>query len=124
MAPLSILFGLLLSLLGVLLYASSDPDHRSPTALIPTAFGIALIVLGFLAFKENRRKHAMHAAALVGLVGLGIPAYRVIKAIIDGAEWSRATTGSAAMALLCGLFLIICVKSFIDARRRRKQVNV
>ena len=55
MAPLSILFGLLLSLLGVLLYQMSEPAHQSWTALIPTFFGVALIVLGFLAFKEKMR---------------------------------------------------------------------
>lgn len=121
MAPLSILFGLLLSLLGVLLYTMSE--SKSPTALIPAFFGIALIVLGFLAFKEKMRKHAMHAAALLGLFGLGFPAYRVIATVANQEDWKFSTTGSALMAGLCGLFLFMCVKSFIDARRRRKQAS-
>ena len=121
MAALSILFGLLLSLLGVLLYTMAE--SKSITALIPAFFGVALIVLGFLAFKENRRKHAMHGAALLGLIGLGFPAYRVVNGVMEGKDWTLATTGQTAMAALCGLFLFMCVKSFIDARRRRKQAG-
>jgi steroid 5-alpha reductase family enzyme len=120
-APLTLLFGLLLSALGVGLFAVSE--SKSPTALIPAVFGIALIMLGLAAsdFKEKARMHAMHAAALVGLIGLAIPSYMVVKTLTEAGDWTRATTGQMAMAALCGLFLALCVKSFFDARRRRKQ---
>jgi hypothetical protein len=36
----------------------------------------------------------------------------------------RAAGGSIAMAVLCGAFLALCVKSFIDARKARKQAEV
>lgn len=118
MSPLSILFGLLLCGLGVGLYAMAE--NISPTALIPAFFGIALIGLGIAAFKEKARKHAMHAAALLGLLGTAIPAYRVGKTFVEGGDWTPATTGQVAMSVLCAAFLVLCVKSFIDARRRRK----
>ena len=40
----------------------------TPTALIPSGVGLVLVVLGAVA--EGRlRKHAMHAAAAVGVLG-------------------------------------------------------
>ena len=41
----------------------------SVTALIPAFFGLPLVVLGFLARSESIRRHAMHAAAALALVG-------------------------------------------------------
>src|SRR5207253_7402475 len=71
----SILFGLLLVGLGVDGYADvvgliGPTEPHSPTALIPAYFGAALILCGLIALNENLLKHAMHAAAMVGLVGL------------------------------------------------------
>jgi hypothetical protein len=119
-APIAILFGVLLTALGGGLYAASE--SKSITALIPSFFGLALIVLGIIARLggEGARKHTMHVAALLGLVGLVFPAYRVIRALAGGAEVNLAIGGQIAMAVLCGVFLVLCVKSFIDARRARK----
>lgn len=119
MSPIAILFGALLSALGVGLYFASE--SRSITALIPAFFGIALIVLGLIARNEKARKHAMHFAALLGLVGMAMPAYRVIRAVASGAEMNLALWGQAGMAVLCGLFLVLCIRSFIAARRARKE---
>jgi hypothetical protein len=119
--PIAIFFGVLLTVLGIGLYALSD--SHSPTALIPSAFGVVLILLGFIARggSEKVRMHTMHAAALIGLVGLVFPAYRAIAALAGGAEMNLAIGGQIAMAVLCGGFLALCIKSFIDARRARKQ---
>ena len=118
MAPLAVSFGVLLSLLGGILYAMAEV--KSVTALIPSFIGIALILLGLLARKENMRMHAMHLAALIGLVGFAGGAFMGIR----GLTTDRPATvwgGSFAMAVLCGAFVALCVKSFIDARRARKQ---
>ncbi|MCI0639866.1 MAG: hypothetical protein L0Y72_25365 [Gemmataceae bacterium] len=114
------LFGVFLTLLGGALYHFSDP--KAITALFPAFFGIALFVLGIVAFNSNARKHAMHLAALLGLVGWGFPAYRVVKSMGgDDFEWNLAIWGQIGMSVLCGLFLIMCIRSFFAARRARKQ---
>jgi peptidoglycan/LPS O-acetylase OafA/YrhL len=124
-ARIAIFFGIVLAVLGIGLYAMSHPDKKSLTAFIPSAFGAALIVIGQVAQSGSAkvRMHSMHAAAVVGLIGLVIPAYRVIDKLSHGAEMDLAIGGSIAMAALCGIFLALCVKSFIDIRRARKQAQ-
>ncbi len=120
MAPFAILFGVLLTALGGGFYVYTD--MASITAAIPAFFGIALIVLGVIALNEKFRMHAMHGAALIGLVGFAMPAFMVIKALAGGATFEPIKHGEqTAMAVLSGIFLALCVKSFIDVRRARKQ---
>jgi uncharacterized protein involved in response to NO len=122
MAPIAILFGILLSLLGPILFFLSDPDKQSPTAFIPTGFGIALVVCGIVALKERFRMHAMHAAALLGLIGFAVPAYMVIAALARGHAFESVKHGGqATMAVLCLIFLVLCIKTFIAARIARKK---
>jgi hypothetical protein len=122
MAPLAIVFGALLTLLGPVLYFLSDPAKQSPTAFIPSGFGVALIILGVLARNDKFRMHAMHVAALLGLIGLGVPAFMVGRALVGGAAFEPVKHGGQlTMAVLCGIFVALCVKSFIDVRKARKQ---
>ncbi len=123
MARIATFFGILLVVLGIGLYAMSDPEHKSLTALIPSAFGLVLVLLGQVAAagSDRARMHTMHAAALVGLIGLAFPAYRAIAALARGAELNLAIGGQLAMAALCGIFLALCIKSFIDARIARRR---
>jgi drug/metabolite transporter (DMT)-like permease len=122
MAPVAIAFGVLLGLLGPILFFLSDPEKQSPTAFIPSGFGIALIVLGVIARNEKIRMHAMHGAALVGLLGFVLPLGRVIYASTKPEfQFGLAAGGSIGMSVLCLIFLGLCVKSFIDARIARKQ---
>src|ERR1700692_915747 len=120
MSHLAIGFGVLLGLLGPVLYELSEPP-QSLTAYIPSAFGIVLIVLGIIARNEKYRMHAMHGAALVGLLGVVMPLGRVIAvATKPDFKFGLAAGGSVAMAVVCAVFLGLCVKSFIDARKARK----
>ncbi len=64
--------GVILVALGLFGYFGSASDSPSPTALIPAGFGAVLIVLGIVAHKPGVRKHAMHAAAAVGLAAAGV----------------------------------------------------
>jgi uncharacterized membrane protein len=117
-AHITITFGVLLSILGGVLFALAE--DKSPTALFPAFFGIALIILGFVARNEKARKHAMHFAAMLGLIGL---VGGLVKGITALMAEKRATIwgGSFAMAALCGAFLVLCIQSFIAARRARQQ---
>lgn len=123
MPSTSIISGILLILIGALGYGFGLIDgHGSPTALIPAAFGALLLILGLLAkSKENLRKHLMHVAVIVGLLGFLIPAYRLLSRISD-ITVSLAVLSQAAMAIVCLFFVILCVQSFVNARRSREAV--
>ena len=73
--------------------------------------------------REDRRKHAMHAAAVVGLLGFLGP-LRVLPqmlALLGGARVAHraAVLDQLAMMVLCGVFLALCIRSFVAARRAR-----
>lgn len=123
MSSVSIVFGVLLSALGGFLYSEATPNAegvKSLTALIPAAFGVVLIVCGIIARNDKARKHAMHLAAMVGLIGCVMPLVRVLPKVFGSDPLSFADKGQLAMAGLCGVFVALCVKSFIDARKARK----
>jgi len=123
MPTTSITSGVLLILVGIAGYAFSLIDgNKSWTALIPAAFGVLLVALGAAArSNEGLRKHLMHAAVLIGLVGFLIPAWRLVSRFND-LTVSLAVLSQAAMALICLFFGILCVQSFITARRNRENV--
>jgi hypothetical protein len=118
MPSTSIACGALLILIGIIGYVYGlTGNTASITALIPAFFGIVLVILGFLAQKkENLRKHLMHAAVLVALIGF-------IAIIGDFARTSFKFAATAPviskllMGLICLLFVILSVNSFISARR-------
>ena len=100
------------------------PHQESWTALIPALFGAVLLVLGAVGLRENARKHAMHAAAGVGVVGFIGAAARLIPAALSGEiKLPLAFAMQVAMAVVCGAFVGLCIKSFVDARRRRQQAG-
>jgi len=122
MAPIAIAFGAMLVALGGGLFGLSP--NSSPTALIPAGFGILLIICGWIARNEKARKHAMHVAAALCLVGCIMPLVMVIKNWALNGEFNpRSGGGQLAMSALCGVFLALCVKSFIDVRKARKQAE-
>ncbi len=121
MPSTSILSGVLLMLVGVAGFGFSIVDGtNAPTALIPAAFGLLLVILGFVAkSKENLRMHLMHAAVFVGLLGFLIPAGRLLLHLGD-IKVSLAVLSQIAMSVICLVFVILCVRSFIDARRSKQ----
>lgn len=120
MPSAAITSGVLLILIGIIGYVFSIVDgNTSITALIPAAFGLLLLIFGAVArSKENLRMHIMHAAVLVALIGFLIPAYRILSHLSD-IKVSLAVLSQAAMSVICLGFVILSVKSFIDARRNR-----
>jgi O-antigen/teichoic acid export membrane protein len=117
MALTTIVFGLLLVLLGLAGYFGTGTS--SVTALIPAFFGLMLLMLGFVARAEHARKHAMHAASAVGLIGF-LAAVGGLAMTPPGVRPAMAVYSQIAMALLTGIFTALCVRSFIAARRARK----
>jgi len=121
MPTLAVVLAMFLIVLGGGGYAGSR--MASPTALIPAGFGLVFLLLGWVAIYDAARKHAMHAAALLALVGTAATARGLMKlpTLLWGGEVARplAVVSQSAMCLACGLFLIAAIKSFVDARRRR-----
>ncbi len=120
MPTTSIAFGVLLILIGVIGYVYSVMNDRaSLTALIPAIFGIVLAILGLAAnAKESLRKHLMHAAIIVALIGFIATAGRLLMQTRE-LTVSAAVVSQAATAVVCLIFVILAVKSFADARRNR-----
>ena len=97
------------------LYGISE-GHASLTALIPAAFGLALILLGVIGkANESLRKPMMHVAVLIALVGCVIPAVRVLR--MSEITLNAAVVAQLAMSLVCVTFVVLSVRSFIYARR-------
>jgi hypothetical protein len=115
LANTTIGFGIVLIVLGVGGYFGTD--RVSPTALIPAAFGLLLVIFGALARDEKRRKMAMHIAVTVGLLAfLGDVITMLSRGMI---EKPAALISQSIMAILMAVYVGMCVKSFIDARRKR-----
>ncbi|MGB5038017.1 MAG: hypothetical protein WBQ66_15515 [Blastocatellia bacterium] len=113
--------GVLLTLIGVVGYVMSG--MASWTALIPAFLGVPMALLGAVALKESLLKHAMHGAAVVGLLGLlgtASGAFKFVK-MLGGAEVARpdAVKVQALVAVICAVFIGLCVNSFIQARKAR-----
>lgn len=128
MAWPTIICGALLVMLGVIGYANATPNAEtgtvSPTALIPAGIGGVLILCGLLAFNDKIRKHVMHAAAMVGLLGFVGGLSRIAVKMLNGESVDFSAPGprnGLLTSLVCVVFVGLCVKSFIDARRARER---
>ncbi len=117
-------FGALLAIVGVVGFVLTGSAH--PTALIPCWFGLALVVCGVLASTPDAKKRMiwMHVAVTLGLLGWVFPLIRVIGAARQGVPLAPSTEHAAmleqeAMILICLVFTVLCVRSFIAARRER-----
>ena len=121
MPATAILFGVLLILLGIIGYVIAVTNNNaSVTALIPAFFGAVLAALGALShFKENWRKHLMHVAVVVALLGFIATAGRLISRLGELTA-SPAVISQAVMAIICLLFVVLAIRSFAAARRSRE----
>lgn len=112
--------GLALILIGVVGFMNTG----AKTALIPAVMGLVIGLAGVIALvKEDLRKHAMHVAVLIGLVGFLMTAKALIKlpVLLSGGTVQRpaAVIAQSVTAILLGIFVGLCVQSFVNARRQR-----
>lgn len=123
MARLTILFGVLLIVLGIVCFIYTGSAH--PTSLIPAGLGVLFGVFGMLANSPDPKKRMiwMHISvtiallAFLGTIPADIDAWRLSK----GVEFPHpvAVVEKAAMSLLCLVYVLFCIRSFINARRER-----
>jgi hypothetical protein len=122
MPALTMAFALVLIGLGVGVYFLTG--RQSWTALIPAIAGVLLFVCGYLAQNTQRRKHAMHAAVLVAILGFAGAMPGVIKFVKwqTGGETPARPTAVKTQTAMAGVllpYIVLCVRSFVDARRSR-----
>lgn len=126
MPVITIVAGVILELVGFGGWVMTGQE--SWTALIPAIFGTLLILLGVFSLSQpGLRKHLMHGAAVLGLLGfLGtVKGLFSLPALIAGGEAARpaAVVSQSITAVVCFLFLAFCINSFIRARRAAASAN-
>lgn len=123
---LAILIGAILVAIGLQGYYDFGDylgvEKMQPTALIPAAVGGLLVLLGLIGMTgSGARKHSMHLAAMVGLLGMAGALYRPVLGMVNKTfDFNNVPTRlQLAMAGLCLAFVLMCIQSFINARRVR-----
>ena len=112
------IFGIVLILLGIASYSLTG--RTSVTALIPAFFGVVLLLCAIVArANEGARKHAMHAAVAVGLIGALAALGRGVPAALGGDASRPAVLSQLVMGVLLLIYVWLGVQSFIAARRAR-----
>jgi hypothetical protein len=109
--------GFLLVLLGVVGYVGTGA--ASITALIPAMVGALFLILAMAARSASARRHVMHAAVAIALLLVLGVVPRIIGAINAGEMQRPAVLAQIAMATILAVYVLLGVKSFIDARRAR-----
>ena len=123
MAKVTLVFAALFIVLGLIGFIGTGSVHY--TALIPAALGLLLGVFGALSFSPDagRRKLFMHINVTLGLLGFLGTFMGLIQwfQMLAGATLKNppATESKAVMALLCLVYVALCVRSFIAARKAR-----
>ena len=125
MAKVSLIFAVLLIALGLIGYLGTGSQHA--TALIPAWFGLALALFGTLSISSNeaRRKLFAHINVTIGLLGFLGGAAETVRGYLGARSRGLvpdqiALTSKLIMTGLLLLYVILCVRSFIAARRARQ----
>ena len=115
---LAMLLGSILILWGFFSYIASDSG--SITALIPSFFGVSLLILGFLSIRnESNKHHYMHASMIVALISV-LGGFRIFQ--IEDA--SNLTLASHLILLVVGIiFMVGGILSFRHARKLRESLG-
>ena len=123
MAKLTIVFGILLVLIAVAGFVATGSSH--PTALIPGLIGLFFVLFGALANTTDSKKRMlwMHISVTValltflGLIKSDINVYQLAHGV--SFPHPIAIEEKAATSLLSLIYVLLCVRSFINARRQR-----
>ncbi len=125
MAKVTLIFAGLLIALGLVGYVGTGSQH--PTALIPAGFGVLLGIFGGLAISpsEARRKLFMHVNVTIGIIAFLGGAAEGVRGYVHASSAGLqpdmvALASKLTMAGLMLIYVILCVRSFIAARRSGK----
>jgi hypothetical protein len=125
MPQLTLTIGVLLTILGIggyLLGFQTGGEDASITALIPAFAGVPIAICGVIAMQSTAaRKHAMHAAVAIALLGVLATLMPLFSRILNpevSTSWLTKTSVIGMLAL-CLVLVIAGVRSFVAARRAR-----
>lgn len=116
MPRITVGLGGILILLGVLAYIATS--FASWTALIPAILGAVLVVSGLIGYKNA--KIGIHLAllfAVLGVVGTSMNVMELGELFAGEAERPAAVVVSSITFVLLIVYIIVGVRSFIQARR-------
>lgn len=111
---------IILGVVGFFGWEAIGADKQSVTALIPAFVGILMGLGGVIALKNNMA--GMHVAVLISALGTLAGLGRLVPGSIKGSlDWSGpAPKLIAAMTVICLVFTVLAVRSFIAARKARE----
>ena len=125
MAKVTLVFAVLLIALGLAGHFAIPSAHSMER--VCAAFGLALGIFGFLAISpsESRRKLFMHVNSAIGIIGLLVGAVSALQTYGDARSRGidpdmKAIAFRLAMAFLMLVYVNLCVRSFLNARRSRE----
>jgi len=123
LAKLTIWFGVLIVLVSLGFWIGMG--RTVTAALHPAGIGVLLIVCGALANTENLKKRMlwMHIAVTLGLIGFLTTGIRAAIEMAKGTAMSMNPMGfeeRVVIALISLIYVVLCVRSFISARRARR----
>ncbi len=115
MRKITFVFAAVFIVLGIGLYFGTG--RESITALIPAFIGVAMAICAALARTERSTMHAMHVSTLLALAGVG-GGFGGLLGLFRGST-SAPTIGRAVLTVLCAIYIVLAVRSFIQARKAR-----
>ena len=108
-------YGLFLLSWGLI--ATYLSEAQSLTSFLPSLLGLALLVSGEMAKIPEKKKLWMHVAVTFGLIG-ALGGTRFFMVMADGLNYASS---SMLMLFLTGTaYTVLCVRSFIAARKARE----
>ena len=122
MAKVTLVFAAFLIALGLAGFVGTGSEHY--TALIPTWIGLILGICGLLALNPARRALFMHINVTVALLGFLGTLSEIIRGTLRSHSTGVAPKAAAieskyALAATLLIYVLLCVRSFIAARKAR-----
>ena len=115
------IYAFVLILIGLIGYIVTSA--QSITALIPSFFGIVVLILAIWSKNEKRRPLAMHIVSGLALVGFLATVSGIVKVVslLGGEEIARpeASIAQATMAIVSAGYLCLSITSFVSARKNK-----
>ena len=126
MSKVTMVIGVILSILGVFCFVfwrQLGAQHQSVTAMIPTFIGAPMLILGWFSLaRPEKRKDFMHIAVVLSLIGFLMSFGRFVSVELNPEKrnFRGGIQAILLMAVLCGLHVVLSVRSFIAARKARE----
>ena len=95
-----------------------DPNRSLTALLFPGGVGLGMLLAGLLVLKTGARKHGMHVAAMLALLGAIAAWGRAVMVLMqDGKELPNMLL---LMGVVCTLFVLLSIRSFRAAGEARE----